>query len=119
MCRLRERIRPWRILLKIIKCGQTFTRKEKLENHIKSCGSILKQEVEKVNSGPFKCSTCDKSFIKNKYLKLYVKTHEAKKQRDPLESLKYYDCGKEFDKLKSLKADKKTHNENLSLPCNH
>ena len=48
-------------------CGQEFTRKEKLEKHSKSCGSVLKQEVKEVikETSPFQCSICDKSFTKN------------------------------------------------------
>ena len=80
-----------------------------MENHRNSCGSIFN-----------KCSTCDKSFIKKKYLKAHLKTHETKKKRDNLEPLNCYECGKNFERLKYLKAHKKTHNpkpENVPVSC--
>ena len=117
---LNENLNP---LFKCEKCGKALSRKEALENHMKSCGSIFNKEEDKsllkTEKSPFPCVSCDKGFSKNKYLKAHMKTHETKKTRDPLETLNCYECGKNFDKLKSLKAHKKTHYSTESISCNH
>ena len=51
-----------------------------------------------------------------------MKTHETKKKRDNLEPFNCYECGKNFERLKYLKAHKKTHNpkpEYVPVSCDY